>query len=148
MFFELESGDMNMAYDFASKEWLDAYKEALNGELGKPWQQAAENWEGDFLFVIDPDDRFQETIHYYIDLWHGECRDAKMLTTSDSIPEAEFQYIGKYSNWEKLLKGEIDPIRGLLMRKFKLVGNKGKLMKSTVAKELVATARKLDTNFI
>jgi putative sterol carrier protein len=139
---------MNMTYDFASKEWIDIYKEALNGKYGEEWRKAAENWEGDFLFVINPDDRFPDTIYYYIDLWHGECREAKMFKNTDTVPEAEFQYIGKYSNWEKLLKGEIDPIRGLLMRKFKLVGNKGKLMRSTVAKELVETARKIDTSFV
>ena len=137
-----------MAYDFASKEWLDAYKEALNGKPGKAWQQAAENWEGDFLFIITPDDRFKDTVHYYIDLWHGECRDAQMMKNADDLPEAEFQYIGPYSNWEKLLKGEIEPIRGLLMRKFKLIGNKGKLMRSMVAKELVETARKMDTAYV
>ena len=137
-----------MAYDFASKEWLEAYKEALNGELGKAWQQAAESWEGDFLFVINADDRLEETVHYYIDLFHGKCKDVQMITDASSLPKAEFEYIGTYSNWEKLLKGQIDPIRGLLMRKFKLVGNKAKLMRSTVAKELVETARKMDTIFI
>jgi putative sterol carrier protein len=136
-----------MSYDFATKEWLDAYKEALNGEAGKGFQEGSKEWEGDFLFVVNADDRFPDTVHLYIDPWHGECRDAKLLSGSDSVPEAEFQYIGSYSNWEKLLKGEIDPIRGLLMRKFKLVGNKGKLMRTPVAKELVATARKMDTSF-
>lgn len=138
---------MNMAYDFPSNEWIDAYKEALNGEPGKEFQEASKEWEGDFLFVINPDDKFEDTVHLYLDLSHGECKEAKMITDANLVPEAEFQYIGKYSNWEKLLKGEIDPIRGLLMRKFKLVGNKAKLMRSPVAKQLVATARKIDSNF-
>lgn len=138
---------MNMAYDFPSNEWIDAYKEALNGEPGKEFQEASKEWEGDFLFVINPDDKFEDTVHLYLDLSHGECKEAKMITDANLVPESEFQYIGKYSNWEKLLKGEIDPIRGLLMRKFKLVGNKAKLMRSPVAKQLVATARKIDSNF-
>ena len=137
-----------MAYDFASKEWLEAYKQALNGELGSAWQKAAENFEGDFSFVIKADDRFKETVHYYIDLFHGECKDAQLITDAENVPKAEFEYIGTYSNWEKLLKGQIDPIRGLLMRKFKLVGNKAKLMRTPVAKELVETARKMKTSFV
>lgn len=137
-----------MAYDFASKDWLEAYKQALNGDLGEAWQKAAEDFEGDFLFVIKADDRLDETVQYYIDLYHGECRKAEMITEDDTVPEAEFQYIGSYSNWEKLLKGQIDPIRGLLMRKFKLIGNKAKLMRTPVAKELVQTARKIDTSFL
>ena len=137
-----------MAYDFPSDEWIEAYKNALNGEPGKAWQKAAETWEGDFLFVIKSDDTFKETTHFYIDLWHGECRDARMITDINSIPDAEFQYIGTYSNWLKLINGEIDPIRGILMRKFKLVGNKAKVMRATkAAKELVATAQKIETNF-
>jgi len=136
-----------MAYDFPSDEWIEAYKEALNGEAGKGFQKASEDWEGDFLFVINPDDTFEKTVHLYIDLYHGKCRNAKMITDASSVPEAEFQYIGTYANWEKLLKGEIDPIRGLLMRKFKLVGNKAKLMRSPVAKELVKTARTIDSDF-
>lgn len=136
-----------MTYDFPSDEWIEAYKEALNGEAGEGFQKASEEWEGDFLFVINPDDKFEETVHLYIDLYHGKCRDAKMFTDASAVPEAEFQYIGKYANWEKLLKGKIDPIRGLLMRKFKLVGNKAKLMRSPVAKELVKTARTIDSNF-
>ena len=138
-----------MAYDFPSKEWIEAYKDALNGEPGKAWQKAAETWEGDFLFVVESDDTFKETIQFYIDLWHGECRDAKMITNENSKPDAEIQYVGTYSNWQKLIKGEIDPIRGIMMRKFKLVGNKTKVMRSiTAAKELVATAQKIDTNFV
>ena len=138
-----------MAYDFPSKEWIEAYKNALNGEPGKAWQKAAETWEGDFLFVVESDDNFKETIQFYIDLWHGECRDAKMITNENSKPDAEIQYVGTYSNWQKLIKGEIDPIRGIMMRKFKLVGNKTKVMRSiTAAKELVATAQKIDTNFV
>ena len=137
-----------MAYDFPSDEWIEAYKNALNGEPGKAWQKAAETWEGDFLFVIKSDDTFKETTHFYIDLWHGECRGARMITDINSIPDAEFQYIGTYSNWLKLINGEIDPIRGILMRKFKLVGNKAKVMRATkAAKELVATAQKIETNF-
>ena len=138
-----------MTYDFPSKEWIEAYKNALNGEPGKAWQKAAETWEGDFLFVVKSDAAFKETIQFYIDLWHGECREAKMITDSNSIPNAEIQYVGTYSNWQKLIKGEIDPIKGIMMRKFKLVGNKTKVMRSiSAAKELVATAQKIDTNFV
>lgn len=119
-------GDSNMAYNFPSNEWVKAYKDALNGELGKAWQKAAETWEGDFIFAITPDERYKESVNFYIDLWHGECRDAQMYSNDENTPNAEFQYIGSYSNWIKLIKGEIDPMRGILMRKFKLVGNKAK----------------------
>mgnify|MGYP000179700597 CR=1 FL=1 len=44
-----------------------------------------------------------------------------MLKSRDE-KEAEFVYENPYSNWKKLIKGEIDPIKGLLTRKFKLKG--------------------------
>jgi putative sterol carrier protein len=138
-----------MAYDFPSPDWVAAYKEALNGEPGKAWQKAAETWEGDFLFIVQPDKQFEKTVSIHIDLWHGECRSAQMYSESDTIPEAEIHFVGTYANWAKLLKGEMDPIRGILMRKFKLVGNKAKVLQgSTAAKELVSTAQKIDTNFL
>ena len=28
------------------------------------------------------------------------------------VPKSSFKYMGKYSNWVKLIKGEIDPIQG------------------------------------
>jgi len=70
-----------------------------------------------------------------------------MLKSRDE-KEAEFVYESPYSNWKKLIKGEIDPIKGLLTRKFKLKGNVMKVMRVTkAAKELVATASKVPTEF-
>lgn len=138
-----------MAYKFPSKEWVEAYKDALNGEPGKPWQEAAKTWEGDFLFIVDSDGPLQETNIFYIDLWHGECRNVEYFTDETKAPQAEFTYQGPYTNWLKLIKGEIDPIKGILMRKFKLKGNKAKVMKaSKAAKELVATAQKIESEFL
>ena len=51
-----------MALIFPSKEWLLAYKDALNGESGKKWQEAASDWEGDFLFVIEPENGLKQEI--------------------------------------------------------------------------------------
>ena len=45
--------------------------------------------------------------------------------------------------------GEIDPIKGLLTRKFKLTGSMMKIMRYTrAAAELVKTASKVPTEFI
>ena len=65
-----------MVLNFPSKAWLLAYKDALNSDIGKAWQVAAKDWEGDFLFVIEPDGGLKEKVVLYIDLHHGECRKA------------------------------------------------------------------------
>ncbi len=138
-----------MAYKFPSKEWIEAYKDALNGEIGKAWQEAAKTWEGDFLFVVDADGALQKTNIFYIDLWHGKCRKVEFFTDETKAPQAEFSYQGSYTNWIKLINGEIDPVKGILMRKFKLKGDKAKVMRTAkAAKELVATAQKIDSEFI
>ena len=46
---------------FPSEEWIALFKEELN--KNKAYEEAAKNWEGDFLFVITPDDELKkETI--------------------------------------------------------------------------------------
>ena len=137
-----------MIYKFPSDEWIKAFMNTLNGEQGKPYQKAAEKWEGDFLFVVEQDEKFANIIYFYVDLWHGKCREARMITDISDLPDAEFQYKGTYSNWLKLFEGKIDPIKGIMMRKFKLIGNKAKVMRATkAAKELVALTQKIETDY-
>ncbi|MEM2987446.1 MAG: SCP2 sterol-binding domain-containing protein, partial [Candidatus Bathyarchaeia archaeon] len=63
--------------------------------------------------------------------------------------KAAFVYEGPYSNWKKLIMGQLDPIQSLLMRKFKLSGNMAKVMRYTkAASELVKTASKVPSEFI
>ena len=88
----------------------------------------------------------KEPIRFYIDLWHGKCRSAKMAGPDDT---AEFTYSGPYKNWRALFDGKIDPIKGIMARKFKLDGDMGKVMRYTkAALELVATTRQVPTKFL
>lgn len=120
----------------------------LNGDQGKAYHKAAKKWEGDFIFVVESDETYDDTTYFYVDLWHGKCREARLITDTDNLPNAEFQYKGTFSNWIKLIDGKIDPIKGIMMRKFKLIGNKAKVMRATkAAKELVAIAQKIETDF-
>ncbi len=136
-----------MAKKFLTKEWIEEYKEVINNSPS--YKEAAKTWEGDFLFVIQPDGPLKEAVTYYIDLWHGDCRGVDLIDNGKTKPVTEFQYIGKYSEWLKVIRGELDPIKGILTRKFKLVGDKGKVMRATkAAKELVNSAQKVDTEFL
>ncbi|MEM3579163.1 MAG: SCP2 sterol-binding domain-containing protein [Candidatus Bathyarchaeia archaeon] len=133
-------------FKFPSEEWVKAYKEELN--KNEAYTEAAKDWEGDFLFIVTPDEGLDKEIVFYVDLWHGKCRDAYVVASREA-KTAEFAYEGPYSNWKKLIMGELDPIQGLLMRKFKLKGNMAKIMRYTkAASELVKTASKVPTEFI
>jgi len=133
-------------FKFPSEEWIKAYKEELN--KNEAYAEAAKDWEGDFLFVVTPDEGLDREMVFYVDLWHGKCRDAYMVPSREA-KTAEFVYEGPYSNWKKLIMGQLDPIQSLLMRKFKLKGSMAKIMRYTkAASELVKTASKVPTEFI
>ena len=132
---------------FPSREWILEYKNVVNNS--PDYKEAAKWWEGDFLFVIESDDKLDKKVILYLDLWHGDCRSVDYYEDGETLPETEFQYIGTYSNWLKVINGELDPIKGILTRKFKLVGDKAKVMRATkAAKELVNSAQKVPTEFV
>lgn len=131
---------------FPSEEWIKLFKEAVN--LNAAYEDAAKNWEGDFLFIVKPGAGLKEEAVFYVDLWHGKCRDASLLRTGETRQTA-FVYEGPYGNWAKLIRKEIDPIQGLLTGKFKLKGDMLKVLRAVrAAKELVDTASKVPTEFV
>ena len=131
---------------FPSVEWADQYVHKLNSNQG--YKESGKTWEGDITFVIERDADLTENNYLYLDLFHGECRKHKFSKNVGDIPDAEFKYIGTYSNWVKLIRKEIDPIQGLLTGKFKLEGAMMKIMAYTkAAKDMVSTASDVETEF-
>lgn len=123
---------------FPSEEWVEKFVEKVNSN--PEYEKAAATWEGDFLFVVEPDGtgNLTETVTLYCDLWHGKCRGGHMVPSGETPPDAAYTYSGKYSNWIKLFQGKIGPIKGLLMRRFKLKGDMAKVLKTVkAAQELV-----------
>ncbi len=136
-----------MNAQFPSKEWIEKYKDVINDS--PDYKEAAKWWEGDFLFIIEPDEKLEKEHTFYLDLWHGDCRAVDYYEEGQHRPKTEFEYRGTYSNWLKVINGELDPIKGILTKKFKLVGDKAKVMRATkAAKELVNSAQKVPTEFL
>jgi putative sterol carrier protein len=131
---------------FPSEEWIELFKDSVNANAA--YEDAAKTWEGDFLFIIQPDSALREQAVFYVDLWHGKCREVALLKSSES-KETAFIYEGPYGNWVRLINREIDPIQGLLTGKFKLKGDMLKVLRAVrAAKELVETASRVPTEFI
>jgi putative sterol carrier protein len=131
---------------FPSLVWLKAYKVALNNN--KKYEEVAKNWEGDFLFIIGADDTLKESKYYWLDLWHGKCRDIAELS-SPTEKKIAFTYSGPYGNWVKLLQGEIDPLKGIIRRKFRVKGKLSKLLKEAKgAKQMIVAAQDVPTEFL
>ena len=128
---------------FPSDEWVNQFKEALNKNYA--YAEVAKDWEGDFLFIISPDEQYSKEIILYIDLWHGKCRKAFI---ADKKQKAAFVFKGPYSNWKKVIKKELDPIRGLIRGMFFLEGDSKVILEQTkAAQELVNTASQISTEF-
>ncbi|MFQ6012267.1 MAG: SCP2 sterol-binding domain-containing protein [Thermoplasmata archaeon] len=130
---------------FPSQEWIETFREKINAN--DAYASAAKDWEGDFLFVVEPEGDLNEPATFYVDLWHGKCREARILEPGEEV-KAAFTYAGPYRNWVRLIEGQIDPIRGLLTGKFHLKGSMMKVMRYTkAAKILVQTASEVPTEF-
>jgi len=134
-----------MGIQFGTDEWAKAAMAAINESPG--YASAAKNWEGDFYFVIDKGAGIPETIHLYLDLWHGECREAfKADDASQKSPV--FQLAAPLKIWRGVLEKKIDPIQGLMTRRLKLKGPMMKVMKAPKAAiELVQACAGLDTEW-
>ena len=133
---------------FPSQEWVESYVQKLNSNPA--YADAAKAWEGDIVFVVQGDESHPRTSCMYLDLYHGQCRKSSYHEecNESTMPHSEFQYIGPYHNWVRLIGKEIDPIQGLLTGKFKLKGDMMKIMRFTkAAKEMVNTATMVESVF-
>jgi len=128
---------------FPSDEWIKIFKEKLN--QSKSYEEVAKDWEGDFLFIITPDEELKEEVTFYVDLWHGKCRDAYLVKGKKT---AAFEFKGPYSNWKKVINKELDPIRGLIRGMFTVEGDSKVILdQSKAAQELVNTASTIPVEF-
>jgi putative sterol carrier protein len=134
-----------MALKFPSDEWIKALSKELNAS--EAYEKSAKDWEGDFVFIVEPDDAYASTDYLYLGLYHGKSPDASMIDSPDAR-EAEFVLSAPYSNWRKVIEGEMDPIQGMMTRKLKVEGNMMKIMRyPKAAKEIVSCCALIPTDF-
>ena len=128
---------------FPSEEWFARYVEEVNGS--KDYEEAAKDWEGSFLYIVTPDKGLDKEYVYYLDLYHGKCREHYPLESRDA-KQADFMLIGKYRNWLKMGQGQLDGMKAILTGKMKLKGNMTKAMRYTrAANELTKAAQRVPT---
>ena len=112
---------------FPSQEWLTALNEKLNTD--EHYAQVARNWEGDMVVLIETGGNLQQEVCYYLDLWHGKCRQAYTIDSSEA-KKAVLNLRLPYENAIRLLGGELDVIQALLTRKISVQGNMAILMRN------------------
>jgi putative sterol carrier protein len=123
----ITSGGGSLMAKFPEQAWLQALMDKLNTD--EKYAQVAKNWEGDMLFQITPGGSLSQPVAFYLDLWHGKCREAFVLD-EQSTKKPVFTLIAPYDNYARLLQGEIEPMQALLTRKIAVQGNMAVLMRS------------------
>jgi putative sterol carrier protein len=132
---------------FPSEEWMTEYVERINDSPA--YREAAATWEGDVAYVIEaePDKNVPEDVHAWIDLWHGEARDGKIVSAEEA-GKAQFVVRAPYSRWKEVIRKELDPIKGMMQGKLKLRGDLPTIVRYVKAtNELVNLAQTVPTEF-
>ena len=133
---------------FPSEEWLKEYVDRIN--QSPEYKEAAATWEGDVAYVFEPepDKGVEEEIWAWLDLWHGECRDGKIVDPSEG-EKASFIIRAPYSRWKEVIRKELDPVKGMMQGKLKLKGDLPTIIRYVkAANELVNVAQTVPTEFV
>ena len=141
-----------MAYNLPSEadEWVGEWRRKLNES--EAYSEAGQGWgigfNGDFLFEIQPDDVYDgDSVYLFVALADGECSDA--YQTDD--PEGEdwgFAFRGSYSNWKRLVNGDVGAVEGMMDGEFELDGDMQKVLQySNAAVVMTDNASEVETEF-
>ena len=112
---------------FLSDEWARAFMDEMN--QSRAFAEAAKTWEGDFLFVMEPEGPIKEKIYVYADLFKGKCRDC-YVTRDPGGKKAEFTLSAPYGVWRKYFAGRLHLIAAVARGQFKFEGNMVKLFRN------------------
>jgi putative sterol carrier protein len=133
---------------FPSQEWLTTYMQRINAS--SEYRDAAATWEGDvaFLFEAEPDRGVPEDLWAWLDLWHGECRAARMVTAEEGRA-APYVISAPYSRWKDVLAGDLDPVKGMMQGKLKLDGDLPTIIRYVrAANQLVLLTMSVPTEYL
>jgi putative sterol carrier protein len=133
---------------FPSDEWLELYRRRI--DASDEYRDAAATWEGDiaFRFEAEPDRGVPEDLWAWLDLWHGACRQARLVSAEDGR-RAAYVISAPYSRWKDVLAGELDPIKGMMQGKLKLDGDLPTIIRYVrAATELVSLTTTVPTEYL
>jgi len=118
----------------------------------KAYEEAARTWEGDFYFITEPGGPVKEPVYMYVDLYHGKCRKAEIVTDPKKY-NPEFIIAAPYHIWKKICLKQLDSTQALITKQSKLMtgsrGTLGKIMRYTkAANELTNCTARLPTEWL
>jgi putative sterol carrier protein len=113
------------------------------------YREAAATWEGDIAFVVEaePDKELPQDVWGYLDLWHGECRGGGVIGAEEGAA-ARYVIRAPYSRWKDVLRGDLDPVKGMMQGKLRVHGDLPTIVRYVrAANELVHLTGTVDTEF-
>jgi putative sterol carrier protein len=139
-----------MDTEFPTVEWFEELQTRLNEDdtYGEQAAGYGVDFNGDYLFTIDPDDGLSERHHYYVGLEDGDCTEVYAV---DSPAEADtgFELSGDYSSWKELVRGRMGAIEGIMSGEFELDGDMNTLMQyQDAAATLVEHCAEIESDFV
>ncbi len=133
--------------EFPTDAWFKELVIRINDSA--EYKVVAETWEGDIAFVIEaePDKRFPADVYGLLDLWHGDCRDGGVVD-ADRGAAAQYLIRAPYSRWKDVVRGELDPVKGMMQGKLKVHGDLPTIIRYVrAANELVRLCGTVETVF-
>lgn len=134
-----------MTHKFPSDEWMKIFAEEIN--RSEAYASAAAKWEGDFYWIVEPTPTLAEPVILYIDLWHGQAREA-CVVADEGDKNPEFVVRAPLTTWQQIIERKLDAIQALMTGRLKLKGTMSKVMRFPKAVyELVNCATRVPTEF-
>lgn len=142
-----------MAHRFPSKEWTEAYADAVNAN--EAYRTAGKDWNhGTVAMVIkaDPSIGVDDDTGMILDVEGGRCRGTKYLAGMEAVEKESpaFVIVAPYARWKEVINGEVDPIKAMMQGKLKLTKGHLPTMLRFVesSRQLVTSAQKVPTEFV
>jgi putative sterol carrier protein len=132
---------------FPTDPWFQELIVRINGS--RAYADAAADWEGDITFHVEaePDKGLAEDVFGYLDLWHGACRGGGVVERERG---GTSRYIirAPYSRWKEVVRGDLDPVRGMMQGKLKVQGDLPTIVRYVnAANVLVQLTEEVETVF-
>ena len=133
--------------EFPTEEWFQAFIQAI--DASEEYAEYAATWEGDVIIQVEaePDKGLPADVHGLLDLWHGGCRGG-VIVDETRAAAAEFVVRAPYSRWKDVIRGDLEPIKGLVQGKLRVRGDLPKILRYVKGtQELAYIAGQVDTTF-
>jgi putative sterol carrier protein len=133
--------------EFPTDLWFQDFIARINAS--EEYAAAAETWEGDVAFVVEaePDKNVPANVWGLLDLWHGECRGGGIID-EERGNAARYIIRAPYSRWKEVIRGTLEPVRGMMQGKLKLQGDLATIVRNVqAASALVRIVGHVDTVF-